>query len=246
MFYQCPKNIFFSDKKIGFDSLSRAAKLHPVNGNLSFQGKGRGNSDIIQQTAVAFDFIQKLYFEVSYMIKEIEGILGEEEEKFVTGKPSGYGISVRSSTGLESNNVLFWMYKKFAVFFVPEDKTRLEKSQTVTDLVDDLKVLYLRIVLNDKSIAEPTVYFGVLYDIRKKTEAKWFNKFEYFMGHIQYNDNKIFKNPENITYEDATVSFKGKLIKNNLYDINDSKTIYDKLVKPSLLLYRGIEESPNA
>ena len=126
-------------------------------------------------------------------------------------------------TGLESNNVLFWMYKKFAVFFVPEDKTRLEKSQTVTDLVDDLKVLYLRIVLNDKSIAEPTVYFGVLYDIRKKTEAKWFNKFEYFMGHIQYNDNKIFKNPENITYEDATVSFKGKLIKNNLMTLMIAK-----------------------
>lgn len=80
----------------------------------------------------------------------------------------------------------------------------------------------------------------------RKPKQKWFNKFEYFMGHIQYNDNKIFKNPENITYEDATVSFKGKLIKNNLYDINDSKTIYDKLVKPSLLLYRGIEESPNA
>ena len=79
MFYQCPKNIFFSDKKIGFDSLSRAAKLHPVNGNLSFQGKGRGNSDIIQQTAVAFDFIQKLYFEVSYDKKKLRVYLVKEE-----------------------------------------------------------------------------------------------------------------------------------------------------------------------
>jgi len=32
-------------------------------------------SEVIHQTTLAFDFIQKLYLEVSYLIKEIEGIL---------------------------------------------------------------------------------------------------------------------------------------------------------------------------
>jgi hypothetical protein len=50
-------------------------------------------SEIIEQTNLAFDFIEKLYLESSYLIKEIEGNLNEEEEKFVIGKPSGYGIS---------------------------------------------------------------------------------------------------------------------------------------------------------
>ena len=33
--------------------------------------------------------------------------------------------------GWNLTNVLFWMYKSLP-YFVPEDKTRLEKSQTVT------------------------------------------------------------------------------------------------------------------
>ncbi|GFP32571.1 hypothetical protein HKBW3S42_00875 [Candidatus Hakubella thermalkaliphila] len=107
--------------------------------------------EILRQTALAFDFIQKLYLEVSYLIKEIEGTLQEEDEKFVIGRPAGYGISARSSTGLESNNVSLWLLKKFAVFFVSEEKTKLERGQTITELHKDLKVLYLRIVLNDKN-----------------------------------------------------------------------------------------------
>ena len=52
---------------------------------------------LMEQTNLAFDFIQKLHLEVSYLIKEIEGILYEEEEKFIIGRPSGYEISARSS-----------------------------------------------------------------------------------------------------------------------------------------------------
>ncbi|HHW03016.1 MAG TPA: hypothetical protein GXX35_09420 [Thermoanaerobacterales bacterium] len=197
--------------------------------------------EIIRQTALAFDFIQKLYLEVSYLIKEIEGTLGEEEEKFVIGKPSGYGISTRSSTGLEANNVPLWLLKKFAVFFVPEEKTKPgERGQTITELGDDLRVLYLRIMLNDKHIDEPIIYSGVLYNINKKPQVKGFNKFENIMGHIEYNDDKVFKDPENIDYNDVYISFQGKLIKNNLYDINDSQTLYDKIIKPSLELYRKL------
>ena len=51
-------------------------------------------NDLIEQTYLAFDFIQKLYLEVSYLIKEIEGNLQEEKEKFIIGKPGGgYAIT---------------------------------------------------------------------------------------------------------------------------------------------------------
>jgi hypothetical protein len=196
-------------------------------------------SEIIEQTNLAFDFIQKMYLEVSYLIKEIEGILHEEDEKFIIGRPAGYGISARSSTGLESTNVNLWLLRKFAVFFVPEDNTKLERGQTITQMEENLKVLYLRILLSDKSITEPAVYTGVLYNIEKKPQAKWVKKFENVMGNIiEYNDSKIFQNIEKINYEDAYVTFQGKLIKTNLYEINNSETILERIIKPSLELYR--------
>jgi len=195
-------------------------------------------SEIIEQTNLAFDFIQKLYLEVSYLIKEIEGILREEDEKFIIGRPAGYGISARSSTGLESGSVSLWLLKKLAAFFVPEDKTEVKGGQTVTEMDNNLKVLYLRIVLNDRNIDEPMVYSGVLYNINKKTQAKWIKKFENLMGHFEYNDDKVFKNVEKINYEDAYIKLYGELIKNSLFKINNSETIFKRIIKPSLELYR--------
>ena len=195
--------------------------------------------EISEQMNLAFDFIQKLYLEVSYLIKEIEGILYEENEKFIIGRPSGYSISARSSTGLESNNVNLWLLKKFAVFFVPEENTKRERGQTITQIDEKLKVLYLRILLSDKSITEPAVYSGVLYNIGKKRQTGWVKKFENVMGNIiEYNDGKVFQNLEKIKYEDAYVTFQGKLIKTNLFEINDSETILERIIKPSLDLYR--------
>ncbi len=195
-------------------------------------------NEIIEQTNLAFDFIQKLYLEVSYLIKEMEGILHEEEEKFIIGRPSGYGVSARSSTQLESINVKLWLLRKFAVFFVPEDKTILKRGQTITMIDNDLKVLYLRIVLNDKEINEPVVYSGVLYNIEKMPQDKWIKKFENLMGHFEYNDDKIFRNVEEINHEDAYIKLQGEMIKNNLFEINDSEAILKKIIKPSLELYR--------
>jgi len=196
-------------------------------------------SEIIEQTNLAFDFIQKLYLEVSYLIKEIEGILHEEEEKFIIGRPGGYGITARRSSGLESNNVNLWLLRKFAVFFVPEDKTEVKGGQLITKIDENLKVLYLRIVLNNSKIDEPMVCSGVLYNIYKKTQGeKWPRKFEDIMGHLEYNDNKIFKNVEKIDYEDAYIKIQGELVKNNLFEINNSETILKKIIKPSLDLFR--------
>jgi len=195
-------------------------------------------SEIIEQTNLAFDFIQKLYLEVSYLIKEIEGILREEEEKFIIGKPGGYSVTARSSTGLESVNVNLWLLRKFAVFFVPEDKAERKGGQAITKIDENLKVLYLRILLNDRSVNEPTLYSGVLYNIHKKPKANWILKFENMMGHFEYNDDKIFKDVAKIDYEDAYIKIEGELIKNNLFEINDSETILKKIIKPSIELYR--------
>ena len=59
------------------------------------------DKDIVMQTKNAFDFVQKLFFEVSYLIKEIEGMVQQETEEFVIVKPSGYHVTTRTSTGLE-------------------------------------------------------------------------------------------------------------------------------------------------
>lgn len=195
-------------------------------------------SEIVEQNNLAFDFLEKLYLESSYLVKEIAGILNEEEEIFLIGKPSGYGVTTSSSRGLEPNNVKSWSLKKFSVFFVPEEKTELRGGVTVTKIDKNLKVLYLRIVFYDKTIKEPTVYSGVLHDIEKKNNTSKFTKFEQIMGHIEYYDNKFFQDIKKIDYENIYIKVQGELIKNNLFGISDSETIVNKIIKPSLELYR--------
>lgn len=193
-------------------------------------------SDLPEQTKLAFDFIQKLYLEASYLIKEVEGLLYEQDEKFVIGRPAGYGISAKSSTGLESTNVNFWLLRRFAVFFVPEDMTKLQRGQTITSISDHLQILYLRFILNNKEGNPPAVYSGIFHSIEAK--AKWLKKFENAMGHFAYNDEKLFRNPKQVDYEDAHVRIQGAFVKNNLYDINNSEAILNRIIEPSLKLYR--------
>jgi hypothetical protein len=50
-------------------------------------------SELIDQANLAFDFIQRLYLEVSYLIKEMEAMLSEQPENFIMGKP-GYIPSI--------------------------------------------------------------------------------------------------------------------------------------------------------
>ncbi|GAH50847.1 unnamed protein product [marine sediment metagenome] len=195
-------------------------------------------NEIVEQSNLAFNFVEKLYLESSYLIKEIAGILNEEEEKFVIGKPSGYGISTTSSRGLEVNNVRLWLLKKFSVFFIPEEKTALRGGGTITKIDKDLKILYLRIVLNDKNIKEPVVCFGVLYNIEKKSKTKWFSKFEQAMSNLEYNDYKVFKDIKKIDYENIYIKVQGELIKNSLFEITDSESIVKKIINPSLKLFR--------
>ena len=197
-------------------------------------------TELIEQTNLAFDFIQKLYIETSYLIREIEASLLEEDERFVIGRPGGYGITGRRSSGLEPTNVNSWPLRKFAVFFVPKDKTETKGGQLITPIGESLRVFYLRIVLDDKDLNEPVVYSGVLHNIGIQRQAKAITRFEHIMGHLEYNENKIFKNIERIEYEDARIKFRGGLVKNNLFEINDSRDIHEKIIDPSLKLFRKI------
>ena len=65
------------------------------------------------------------------------------------------------------------------------------------------------------------------------------NKFEKFMGHIEYNEKKIFSDINNIDYEDVNISMKGSLKEHNLFDINDSEAIMDEIINPLVRGYRA-------
>jgi len=209
--------------------------LAEMHGKLSKDNENK--EDIL--TSLAFDFVQKLYFETSYLIKEIEGMLAEEEEKFVIGKPAGSAISTRISRGLEGVKVPFWLVRKMAVFFIPEEATQLRGDQTYTKFGEKLKLIYLRIILNEKDLEKPYLYSGVLHEIIKKVQPnKWPQKFENIMGHFEYNETKIFNKPDSIRYEDPYVKFKGKLFRVNLFNISESSDIQKKIIQPTLKIFR--------
>ncbi|WDL97769.1 hypothetical protein [Alicyclobacillus sp. ALC3] len=190
---------------------------------------------LVEQTQLAFDFIQKLYMEVSFLIKEVESTLNEEEETFVIGKPSGgYAITARSSNGLEVNNVNLWLLRKLAVFFVPE--AFIDTESKGTPINESLRVIYMRIVLNDKSVTEPTVHAGVLYDFEQRKHQR----LEQCMGLFEYVEHRMFKDPEHIAFEDSNVKLRGKLMPTSLYDLNTSEDVVERLIKPTLQLFREI------
>jgi len=196
-------------------------------------------SEITKQIKNAFDFVQKLYNESSYLIKEIEGQLGESELRFHILRPSGYSVSSRSSTGLEPNNVNLWLLRKFAVAFVEETSTELKKGQNFTEINDKLRVLYFRIILDDKNQSEPQLLFGVFYEIKQFKD--WVKKFENLMGNFEYVDSKLFSKFPNIDYEDGTFKLKGKFKKVDLLDINSSNELIEKVINPAIKLFKKIE-----
>lgn len=197
-------------------------------------------TEVVHQTKLAFDFIQKLYMETSYLIKEIEGLLAEEDENFVIGKTSGYSITNRSSSGLEANNVNFWAIKKLAVFFVANELTKSTSGMTNTGFTDTLKLIYIRIILDEKDIVEPYIFVSVFHDFIDKQKGKM-TKFEQLMATMEYYESKFVRTgTEILNYEDSNVVFKGKVFKVNLYDINSSDNIVDQIITPVLDIYRKI------
>jgi len=195
-------------------------------------------SELVSQVKNAFEFIQRLYNESSYLIKEIEGQLGETEYRFQILKASGYGISARSSTGLEPNNLNFWLLRKFSVAFVEENATEVMKGQKKTMISDKLKVLYFKFKLDEKNLDEPQLIFGVFYDIEKYKD--WVEKFEKLLGTLEYVDVKLFAKFPDIDYKDSVFKTKGKFEMVNLLDINSSEDINTKVIEPAIKLYEQI------
>lgn len=193
--------------------------------------------NLIEQTKNAFDFVEKLYYEISYLIKEIEGILKEENETFTIIRPSGYGVTVRSSTGLESSNVAQWLNKNFTVFFCSESFTNLNKGQTETNFSENLKLLVVHIDIVSRDIEQPRIIFGTIKDIKPKKGQK---KFENLVWEFASNDDKIFRSYTDNKYEDGYCSFQGDFNYDNLYSITDNSNIIEKIIKPMLKRYREL------
>lgn len=193
----------------------------------------------VQQSNLAFEFLQKLYHEVSYLIKEVEGSLGQEPEEFVIGKPSGYGIVTKSSTGLDPSSVNQWLRRKLSVFFVPKGSTK-DGSQTNTQVDDNLRVIYLRIVLNDDAKDfQPLVYSGVLSDIKNLLGGSKLMKFENYPYHLELNERKVFQGKQVFDYKDSYISFHADLKRTHLFDLNDSDAIRREIIDPALNTFRA-------
>jgi hypothetical protein len=195
------------------------------------------NKELIEQTKLAFDFIHKVYLETSYLVKEIEGLLSEEEERFVIGRPSGYHVSARSSTGLEARLISLWTMRSLSVFFAPEDMVKNSRGQTITNFENDPKVLLLRAVFDDPEIDQPMVFFGTLENF-KPINKKW-EKVEHVIGHIGYYEDRVYGNLPKVDYKDSYIEFTGHLFSVNLFDVNSSEDIKTELLAPALELFRG-------
>ena len=160
--------------------------------------------ELSKQTKLAFEYLHKLYFETSYLIKEVEGLLAKETEEFIIGRPSGYGVTTNRSTGLETKNVELWTMRKMAVFFVPRGFTIEKNGQTTTKFNNGPKVIYLRIILDSKGLPEPKLFVGILYDFIFQGKATM-EKVEQLMTHIEYREQVVFKDPLNIDYIDGYI-----------------------------------------
>lgn len=189
-----------------------------------------------QQTRNALDFVQKLFLEISYLIKEVEGLVYREEERFVIGRASGYGVTSGKSTGLEPANVEWWLPKAFTVIFVPEDRTSLHSGITNTPFDDQLRLLLLDVELEGKKNKIPRILAGTLFEIQVK--RKDHTKFEHLMFEFVNSREKLFAKVPDITYEDSYVSMKGDVFSLPLFSISSSEEVTQKIVEPMLATYR--------
>jgi hypothetical protein len=193
-------------------------------------------SELESQTSNAMEFIQKLFFEISYLIKEVEGLLGQESEDFVIGRPSGYGVTSGKSSGLEASNVELWLAKSFTVFFVPAADTHMVNGQTNTLFKDSLRILLLDIQLDGKSAKKPRISAGLIYEIVNRRSDQ--TKFEQLMFEFVNNREKIFA-ADTLNYSDSYTSMRGKLFDLPLFSIDSSEDVETKIVEPMLKRFRA-------
>lgn len=194
---------------------------------------------LIRDTNAAIDYMQRLYHEISYLIKETEAHLANETEEFVIGKPGGYAITTPTSKGLEAKNVDKWLLKRFAVFFV-ERKYAKTKGEGVA-FSEGLKMLYLRILLDDANHKQPTIYFGAISEIENRNPR--FTRADYIIGHLEYQAAEAFSSDGAVLLDDASLKLKGKLASKPLFEVNTSEDIFKKVIAPGLAIYRQLPTS---
>ena len=186
-----------------------------------------------QQTRNAFDFIEKLYVETSYLLREVESHL--QEEGFVMGRRTGYGVTMIGSSGLEPANVRQWLRKRLAVFFCPHGMTEVKGGVTVTGFRKHLKILIVQVDYEEEGSDGPVVLAACIRNIKHK--KKQVKKFENLMWEFPTHGDSIFSTQPDIEYEDSSCSFIGRFFRENLFSINNSDDIREKLVDPMLKLY---------
>jgi len=202
---------------------------------------------LVEQCRVAFDFVQQLYNEVGTLIREVEALLAEEEESFKILRPSGYGISTLGSTGIDAQNIVRWLNRRFSVAFVPDGErgTRLSGGQTITELHPELRVLYLRFLLDGYErfsvggvgLAQPSVLYGVLHGASSPSGR--ITKFEQMMTDLEYGEKSVFKALPQVDYSGSKSVVRGRLESAALLSLSDAETVAKRLVGPALELYRA-------
>lgn len=196
------------------------------------------DKNIAVQIKNSLSFIRKLHFEISYLIKEIEGMLIEEEERFTILKASGYSVIARTSNSLDSWGPNYWMPNDFSVFFTEEGFAENDKGITVTKVNKDLKILFIHIKIIDQDLNEPKIYFGYINNIGCKKSDDI--KIEHMLGVFTYNSKtKIFELDKKIDFSDGRWNFTGEYLKRDLLSINNSNDVKSKIVDPLLKLYRS-------
>ena len=189
------------------------------------------------QTKNAIEYMDRLFYEISYLVKEIEGQL--LKENFAIGLVNGYQVSSRTSSGLESHFVQYWMPKTFSVFFCEEGISETRGGQTFTKFKPDLKLLLIHIDISSLISKMPIIYFGVIHNIKPKI-SKW-SKWEYAMIRFSYDHEKIFENLSKTEYSDNYFSFKRKFKSVPLFEIKDSESILTRIINPMIKMYSTIK-----
>ena len=77
-----------------------------------------------------------------------------------------------------------------------------------------------------------------LFISKFKQAHKDLPKVEKVIGHIGYNEDRIFTNLPEINYKDTWINIQGEMLTENLFEINSSIDIQKKLIDPVLDMYR--------
>jgi hypothetical protein len=180
--------------------------------------------------------VQKFYFEISYLIKEVEGQLEKEPEKFVFCRSGGHAVTSYTSSGLDPRQVRCWLPATLTAAFVPEQSTKATQGYTATPLDTSLRALLLHIEAYWSGTERPVIFSGVLERVRSKRKDT--TKLENLMYEFAYNPDQVFDKLPKIEYEDSYCTLIGHANTTPLLSITSAQDVKDKLVDPMLKLYR--------